>query len=152
MDERQELELLKIEHVGFWIMFWALTISIIIQTIFMNKDFDEIIGEMIVLLIGAGCIIIGCAKKGQWDYYSQPSMKNYLLYSTITATIFSLLIGVKKWKQYEVFREDFWGMAIPIVLILFVSCFALVFISLFICGKIVQNRRKKLEKEYEEID
>lgn len=150
VDERQELELLKIEHIGFWLMFWALTISILIQTLILNKGFETVAAELIILLLVSSYIIVGCIIKGQWDYYTQPTIKNYLIYSFVFSGLFSVILGITKWKQYEVCRENFIGMTLPIVGITFISSFIVMFIMMYISGSMVNIRRKKLEQEYKD--
>lgn len=150
VDERQELELLKIEHIAFWVMYWMLTLSILFQLFIMNYDYKMVLGEIIILLIGSAYIIIGCIIKGQWDYYTQPTLKNYLLYSLGFAALFSIIVGVGKWKQYEVCRENFLGFTLPIVGITFIGYFIVIFIAIYISGSIVKKRRRKLEQEYKD--
>ena len=52
LDEMQNQKLLKLEEYGFWIMFWVLLASIVVQ-LFTGAGIKEIIGEIVVLLIGS---------------------------------------------------------------------------------------------------
>ena len=54
LDEMQDQKLLKLEEYGFWILFWTLLASILIQLI-TGAGMKEVIGEIIVFLIGS-CI------------------------------------------------------------------------------------------------
>lgn len=47
LDERQEMQLLQIEHRGFWFAFWALVISLLIQTGMGIDGFRTIAGAVV---------------------------------------------------------------------------------------------------------
>lgn len=51
VDERQEAELQKIEHYGFWVMFWALFAAIMYQITFVENGISMIWGEVIAILL-----------------------------------------------------------------------------------------------------
>lgn len=144
VDERQELELLKIEHVGFWIMFWGLCISIIVQAMFMESSFREFGAEFIIFMISCIIFLIGCIKKGQWDYYTKPCMKTYLMTSIIGTASFSIIFAISNYIKYKT-RVLF---LIEITLIFAAFIFALLFITMVITGKLTINQRKKLEQEF----
>ena len=56
VDERQELELLKIERAGFYVLFFALASDISAKTLFFQVPFRALIGENVAFL--AGCVTI----------------------------------------------------------------------------------------------
>lgn len=144
IDERQELELLKIEHVGFWIMFWGLCISIVVQAMFMKSSFREFGAEFIIFMISCIIFLIGCIKKGQWDYYTKPCMKTYLMTSIIGAASFSIIFAISNYLKYKTK-----GLFLVSVTLIFAGCiFALIFIVMVITGKLIINQRKKLEQEF----
>jgi len=147
VDERQELELLKIEHVGFWAMFWGLCISIIVQVCFMNASFREFGAEFIIFTIGSFIITVGCFKKGQWDYYTKPCMKTYLITSLIGTGIFSIIFAVARYMKYARFRSDI-KFFIVTTLIFTAFIFILLFITMVIIGKLTIHQRRKLEQEF----
>ena len=49
IDERQELEAMKITGTGFWILFFGLMLAIILQLFFFEFDIRYILGELVVL-------------------------------------------------------------------------------------------------------
>ena len=61
LDEMQDQKLLKLEEYGFWVMFWALVLSIVIQLI-IGSSIKEVLGEIIVLLIGSVYISVTTLK------------------------------------------------------------------------------------------
>ncbi|MEG1994219.1 MAG: DUF6773 family protein, partial [Oscillospiraceae bacterium] len=87
VDERQERELLVVEHYGFWTMYWILLAGIMYQVFFAEKS--NILVEWIAFMVGCFVIIWGCWKNGLWDYTSEPSTKNYLIYAGIFSVGFS---------------------------------------------------------------
>lgn len=151
VDERQEAELQKIEHYGFWIMFWALFAAIWYQIIFVENGIYMMWGEMIALLLGSGAIIAGCLKKGLWNYGSDPSLKNYMFYSIIFTVLYGVLFAIEKYRKYDYFKDNMKELLISTG-IYSVFIFVLLFTILFICGTFVRKRRKKLEDEFKDDD
>ena len=58
LDEMQNQKLLKLEEYGFWIVFWALLLSMIVQII-AGAGIKEVVGEIIVFLIGSVYLLSG---------------------------------------------------------------------------------------------
>ena len=67
VDERQEMDLLRVEHYSFWLMFWLLAIEIIVQGIILDGG-DKILGEWIVFMATAVFSVAGFIRKGVWSY------------------------------------------------------------------------------------
>lgn len=89
IDERQELEMMKVERTGFWIMWGVLLLSLLVQSLFLGAGPKQIAGENISFLVGCLIVVIGCVKKGLWGYDSTPCMKTYLSASLIGTLIFT---------------------------------------------------------------
>lgn len=151
VDERQERELLKVEHYGFWIMFWALFASIIFQIIFFDNGTSLVGGEMVVLLISAVAIIIGCCIKGVWCYTSEPTIKNYLIYDVLFTILYGIIFGVERYMHSNYFRNNI-KMFVLTIGIFSAFMFVFIFVLLFISGEIVKKRRKKLEDQFNDDD
>lgn len=147
VDERQELELLRIEHFGFWLLYWGLCISIIVQALFMELPFKNFAAEFIVFMLGSFIFLIACVKKGQWDYYTKPTIKTYLITSLIGSLCFTLLIGFVNYNKYPKFQENFTVFLISMAFII-VSMFVLIFVTSLILGTLVKRKQQKLEKEF----
>ena len=148
VDERQEMDLLRIEHYSFWLMYFLLFIEIVIQG-FILGEHDKVEGELIVFLVASAFLLIGCARKGVWSYQSQkvPGVKSYLLYSLIAGVI-SGIIGV--------FNGLKWTGNVPALManmiVMAAGTFVLTFIVFLIGGSITKKRVKKLEMEAMEDD
>lgn len=151
VDERQEAEFYKIEHYGFWVMFIGLLVAITYQVIFVKSGVFMIGGETIVFLVGGGVVLVGCFRKGLWSYISEPTVKNYILYSIVFTILYSGIFAVKRYVNCDYFKEDITELILPVGIFsgfIFVFMFGL----LFICGTLVKKRRKKLEDKFEDDD
>lgn len=153
IDEREELELLRVEHVGFNVMFFTATIALVIESYIMNCEFKVFAGEMVIIMVGAIVTLIGCLRKGNWDYYSKPNAKNYFLYSLASAIIFTICFVFGKMRAYEFFQEKYVERIIPVGIIFFFSVFLLCFVALAFLGSIAKKKREIIIKEtLEETD
>ena len=94
LDEMQDQKLLKIEEYGFWVMFWALVCAIVIQLI-IGGSIKEVLGEIIVLLIGSIYIAVTTLKNGLWTRTSTPTRKGNALASIIPAVVLCAIHIVK---------------------------------------------------------
>lgn len=144
VDERQEMDLLQIEHYGFWLMFWMLLAEIIIQGVVLDGG-DKIFGEGIVFMGTCVFVVIGWIRKGVWSYQAKkvPGVKSYLLYSLITALIsgaLGALMGVKE-NPGNLSAIMFRGVMVA------VNALWVTFFVLLVVGGIAKGREKKLEME-----
>ena len=85
-DEMQDQKLLKLEEAGFWILFWALSLSILVQLL-TGGSFRQIAGELIVLAIGSIWLAVTTLKNGIWTRESTPTRKGNALASIIPAVL-----------------------------------------------------------------
>lgn len=148
VDERQEFELLQIEHICFWIVFWGLCMSIVVQLSFMGAPFKQVAAEFLILMAGSIGVLVGCVKKGQWDFYTIPNTKTYFLTGVIGAIAFCLIFVIAEYARSEYNLNELFVTTI----IQFVIMFVAIFISTAVVGKLVQKKREKLDKEYGDND
>lgn len=147
VDERQEMELYKIEHVCFWLVFWLLLGSIVVQSMFLNAPFSQWGFEWVIFMVSCGGVLIGCYKKGQWDFYSKPTTRSYLFYSLIGAGGFALIYALTMYLNNDYLKNNPLTL-LPLTLFIFAFLFAMIFGALYITGTLIKNRQKRLEKEY----
>lgn len=143
VDERQELELLRIERTGFWVLYIALAVDIMSKIIFLNVSPKQLIGENIAFIAGCITIIIGCTKRGLWDRYSRPGFKSYLIYSLAGSVIFAAVLFA------ALLIRDV-PHAITAAVIFGVSIFVILFAALALMGVYIKKRNDKLDKEYDD--
>lgn len=144
IDERQELEMMRVERSSFWVMFVGLAVVITAQVFAFNFDFEHIAGESVVLIIGVAWALIGYIRRGSWDYFTKPGMKSYVLYSIAAAVIFGTFAPLKRYLRDGASLTD----SLLLFAINFVFLFILVFVSLFLVGTITKKRQNKLQQEY----
>ncbi len=144
VDERQKMDLLMVEHYGFWLMFWLLLAEMIIQGIILDEG-DKILGEGIVFMVVAVFVTVSWAWKGVWSYQSKkvPGIKSYLVYSLWPALIVGalrILSGVKE-------NSGNMEMVLNISAISAAHTFSISFLIFLIGGGLAKMREKKLETE-----
>ena len=101
LDEMQDQKLLKLEEAGFWILFWALSLAILVQ-LFTGGSFRQIAGELIVLAIGSIWIAVTTLKNGIWTRESTPTRKGNALASIIPAVLIGFIRVYKLIQRGEV--------------------------------------------------
>lgn len=147
IDERQEQEFYKCEHISFIVMFSVSIMVIIIQLLFMKGNLQQVLGETIILMCGGVSMIFGCLKRGLWSYNNnEPSVKSNFIYSIICSLVatllFVILICIKRKSN----------VITPITIsAFFVVIFILGFTILTLLGQVSQNRKKKIENSYKDI-
>ncbi|AFA47591.1 DUF6773 family protein [Acetobacterium woodii] len=151
IDERQEMELYKVEHIWFWIVFWLLLGSIIIQAFFLNAPFSQWGFEWFIFMICCIGSFIGYYRKGQWDYYSKPSVKSYLLYSLIGSGIFAIIVAISLALNNDYLKNDLLVLVF-MTLFIFVMLFIIMFVVFFISGSMIKKRQQKLADEFTDND
>lgn len=143
LDEMQEQKLMELEHNTCWLAYALLLVAILAQ-VFMGRSFGEILGEIAVLLILCGYLIIGCLRLGIWDRSGKFSTKKNLVYSLFTGAIVGLTALIRSLVLYG-FHNLLATTAV--FLIPFVIVFALTFGLISLCGVIYRKRKEKLEQE-----
>ena len=132
LDEMQEQKLLHIESKGYWLAFWGLGVSLIIQLIFYGptNDWRYMAAEWIVFMAIALYMVAGCIKEGIWDRKLRPSFKDNIFNERLD----------NEYKQNSGAAGIFSGLRVMI----------LCFITLTISSAIYKKRQEKLEEESEE--
>ena len=147
VDERELMEMYKIEHYAFWAIFWLLLASIFIQLIFCGPQFSQIAGEWIVFMIAALGSSIAYFKGGHYDYFTKPCLKSYLLYSLIFACAFDILFALIIYVQHSFYNMI--GFIISVIFV-WVFLFVVLFVVLSISGEAIKKKREKLEHQLDD--
>ena len=122
LDEMQDQKLLKIEEYGFWIMFWALAIAIVVQLL-IGRALTEVIGEIAVLLVGSIYIAATSLKNGLWTRTSTPSMKGNAAASILPAVLIAA-IHIIRMILGNSFNTGNLLLTVGITAAVYVACFA----------------------------
>jgi hypothetical protein len=147
VDEREKMEMYKIEHYGFWLVFWGLLISIFVQMIAFDASFKEFGAEWIIFMVMAVTSAIAYGRAGHYDYYSEPGIKSSLIYAAVFTVIYDVVFGLYFYINDKYYNLT--GLAIKIALCTVFMFFTILIIQL-IAGKVVTKRRKKLKEDFEE--
>lgn len=139
LDEMQDQKLLKLEEYGFWIMFWVLLASIIIQ-LTAGAELKAVIGETIAFLVGSVYLTITTLRNGLWIRASVPSRKGNALVSLIPAAVIGAL-NVFKMIRGNGFSANALLITVGIMAAAYAGCFAL--LELFRAR--FQKRRSELD-------
>jgi len=146
VDERQELELLKIGNSSFTVMLISLITVMIVQMFIFNFEFKYLAGYFIVLIIVTIWVVACSIKRGAWEYYTKPGMKSYILYSLSFGIGFSILFTVLLYFIREI--------SLPHAFRFFVIIFAVISIPMFIIyvilGAIIKKRQQKLQQNFDD--
>ena len=80
LDEREMLELHRVEHFGLWLMYGLLCAAVLMQML-TGADMTQMAGELAVLIISSIAMIIANVRHGIWDENARPSVKGNAAYS-----------------------------------------------------------------------
>lgn len=149
VDERQELEMLRIERWGFWIMIVVLIAGIIVQAA-MGADLRQVLGEYVVLIIGALYIVVRNILSGHWDYHTKPSLKAYGIYSLIGGVFCAITSGAVQYFRGSARLQGNLAQLLPSVLCSFAVGFIACFVLLAVTGEMTKHRRKKLAENFDD--
>lgn len=148
LDEMQEQKLLQIEHNGFWIAFWGIVISIIVQIIiFGQQNWQSTIGELVLLFLVSIYTLVACIKNGIWDRNLAPTPKTNIVISIISSAVVGILYFGISYKNYH----RFWS-SIVLGISCFIGIFLLTFLALLVCSKLYKKRLLHLESKVDDDD
>ena len=146
LDEMQELNLLKIEKTGFWIMYIGLAVVIVIQMlIYREEALAYMAGETVVLVAGCIYTVAACIRKGIWSRRLTATPITNLVQSIIWSAIFSVVIAIIKYVQYGSLPG---AIASGVVFFIFIVIICYVVLTVLMIS--YKKRKRELEKEDEE--
>jgi hypothetical protein len=148
LDERQEQIMLQIEHVGCWIAYWGLLISILVQEIVYHGDFRYVLGEWIVFLVLCVYVLAGCIRNGLWDRHIKPTMKNNVIASLIAAGVIFLFTFIMIIRNFPDKPVGAVAAGLVSAAVVFVLCL----IALSAAKRATEKKQEELEKEDPEED
>lgn len=141
LDEMQDQKLLRIEEIGFWLVFWVLFGTIVIQFL-LGAHLKEIAGEISALFVASIYITVKSLKNGLWTRSYAPNFKTNAFASMFPA----LLLGVIK--AVRIFAAtpgqiptDALQKLLLSILVIYVICLIVLEIMRFV----YHRRRKKLD-------
>jgi len=136
LDEREQMDMYRIEHAGLWAMYLLLCAAVIVQML-IGAPMAQLLGELAVLLIVSAGMIIAYARKGIWDEHSRPDARGNARYSAACAAGVGLVV-------LAVRGSVWWGFLSAAAM--FVLCFTL----LSLTGAYVRRRQSREEAALDE--
>ena len=133
LDEREMLEMYRVEHFGLWLMYGLLCIAVIVQML-GGASLVQMGGELAVILISSVAMVIANVRRGIWDTNSRPSVRGNAAYSLGAGVCVAVLLGVTKGK-------------VMAALIAGACTAALVFAVLMLLMRYMMKKQAQQEKE-----
>lgn len=147
LDEMQEQKLLKIEHYGFWIVYWGLLAAILLQVTLSTDSenlFRNIAGEWVVFMLASIYLPIACMINGIWDRRLKPNFKTNVILSLISGVLCGILFSATSYYKYGKLAG-----AVATGGFIFAQVFILTLGVLMLSVFIYKKRVQKLEAESE---
>ncbi|MBQ2990680.1 MAG: hypothetical protein IJD60_05260 [Clostridia bacterium] len=72
LDEREMLEMYRIEHAGLWLMYALLCIAVVVQLL-AGAALVQMAGELFALVTVSVVMIVANVRQGIWDEDARPS-------------------------------------------------------------------------------
>ena len=141
LDEREMLDMYRIEHGGLWAMYMLLCAAVIVQLL-LGAELVQMAGELAVLLLVSAGMIVAYAQKGIWDAHSRPSMKCNAAYSAVCAAAVALIVSAVRGSVW-------WGLAAGAAM--FALCFALLAMTMALLSRRQRREDEALEND-DELD
>ena len=139
LDEMQDQKLLKLDEYGYWIVFYALLASIIIQFM-MGGTIKQVLGEIIVFLIAGAYLSLTTLKNGLWTRTSEPSRKGNAVVSVIPAVCIAAINAFKMIQNHKL-ETNSMLIAAALTIAGYIGCY----VVLEIYRTAYIKRRKKLD-------
>jgi len=147
LDEMQEQKLLKIEHYGFWFVYWGLLAAILLQVTLatdVKNLFHNIAGEWLVFMFVSIYMLIACLINGIWDRKLKPNLKTNIILSLLSGTLCGVIFFISSYYKYGKLAG-----AAATGIFMFAQIFVLSICALTFCVFIYKKRVRKLETDGE---
>jgi len=95
LDEREMLEMYRVDHFGLWLIYGLLCVSVVVQ-LFLGAALAQMAGELAVVIISSIAMVIANVRHGIWDENSRPSIRGNALYSLGAGVCVAVLLAVIK--------------------------------------------------------
>ena len=129
LDERETLEMYRIEHRGLWGMYTLLCASVVAQLLF-GADAAQLAGTSVAL-------IVAYARRGIWDAHARPSARGNAVYSALSSLGVAVIVLGRRGSLA-------WAVGAG------AAMFALCFLLLTLLMAYVQRRQEQESRELED--
>ena len=145
LDERQERELLELEHNLCWLAYGGIFVLLLIQAALETggvlKNIPSFLGEWLLLTLLSVYGVIGCLRRGIWSRGFKPSRKTNIITSIICAAIVGVFVLAMAFLRELELKTTLW-----------LSCgtAATGFFAAYILLALSAKKFKKVEEKFEE--
>ena len=133
LDEREMLEMYRVEHFGLWLMYGLLCAAILVQML-MGSELSQMAGELAVILISSVAMVIANVRRGIWDTNSRPSVRGNAGCALGAGVCVAVLLMAK-------------SSNVPAALLAGLCTAALVFAALTLLMRYMMKKQAQQEKE-----
>lgn len=133
LDEREMLEMYRMEHFGLWLMYGLLCAAVVVQML-LGAPIEQMAGELAVILISSVAMVIANVRRGIWDTNSRPSVRGNAAYSLGAGVCVAVLLIAKSGN-------------VPAALLAGLCTTALVFAALTLLMRYMLQKQAKEEKD-----
>lgn len=133
LDEREMLEMYRVDHFGMWLMYGLLCAVIVFQLL-AGAEMKQMAGELAVLMISSVAMVIANLRNGIWDTTSRPSIRGNAGYALGAGVCVSVMLLAKSGNMFSSLAA---GLCTAL----------LVFIVLTVLMRYMLKKQAKQEKE-----
>lgn len=135
LDEREMMEMYRVEHFGLWLMYALLCAAVLVQLL-AGATMSQMAGELAVIVVTSFAMVIANVRHGIWDENSRPSTRGNAGYSVGAGVCVAGLLMVIKGN-------------IAAALMAGLCAGALCFAALTLLMRYMLSRQARTEKELE---
>ena len=133
LDEREMMEMYRVDHFGMWLMYGLLCAVIVFQLL-TGAEMKQMAGELAVVIISSAAMVIQNVRHGIWDTTSRPSMRGNAGYAMGAGVCVLVMLLAKSGNLLAALMA---GLCTAI----------LVFVVLTVLMRYMMNRQAQQEKE-----
>ena len=137
LDEREMMEMYRVEHAGLWAMYALLCAAVVVQLV-LGAPLVQLAGELAVVLLVSAGMIVAYARKGIWDDRTRPSMRGNAAYSAACGAGVALVVAAVR-------GSALWGLAAGAGM--FLMCFALLSAMMALLARRQSREAQALEED-----
>jgi len=134
-DEREMLDMYRVEHFGLWLTYGLLCAVVLLQLL-LGADMAQMAGELAVILISSVAMVIANVRHGIWDENSRPSVRGNAVYSATSGVCVFVVLAIVSGN-------------IPAALAAGLVAAALCFAALMVSMRYMLKRQARQEEELE---
>ena len=143
LDEREMMEMYRIEHHGFWLLYGLLCAAVVVQLL-AGCAAGQMAGELAALIVVSVVMIIANARQGIWEADARPSAMGNAKTALLAALAVSVLVGAMKRSA---------RLALTSGAAMFALCFALLELMMALVRRRQSREEAALDEEIgDEID